>query len=62
MATNLEAGLLIDYYDLSFNGSQLKATLQPVKVKTGARSKAPDREVVTIEAGGKDVGSAVVEV
>jgi hypothetical protein len=62
VAKNLEAGLPIDYYNISFNGVQLNASLQPVSVKGGARASAPDREVVEIEAGGEDVGSAVVEV
>jgi hypothetical protein len=62
VAKNLEAGLPIDYYNISYNGAQLNAALQPVSVKGGARASAPGREIVEIEAGGQDIGSAVVDV
>lgn len=67
VARNLEAdaqgnGPGIDYYHLSFTGAQLQASLQPVNLKAGPRTAAPAREVVEIEAGGQDVGSAIVEV
>lgn len=67
VARNLEAdaqgsGPGIDYYHLSFNGPALNASIQPVVLKAGPRASAPAREIVEIEAGGQDVGSAIVEV
>jgi hypothetical protein len=52
----------IEYYHISFNGAQLQASLQPVNLKAGPRTQAPAREIVEIEAGGQDLGSAIVEV
>ena len=63
VAINLENNVSnLDYYYISFNGAPLNAVLQPVSVKTGVRASAPDREIIEIQAGGQDVGSAVVEV
>ena len=60
---NLESNIEnLDYYAITFNGAPLNAVLQPVTIKAGPRTSGPAREVVEIEAGGQDVGSAVIEV
>jgi len=52
----------IDYYYITANGAQLNVAVQPVNLKGGARGQAPAREIVEVQAGGVDVGSAVREV
>ena len=62
VAVNLEAAVPdLEYYHISVVG-QGNVTIQPVNVKAGPRTSAPAREIVEIEAGGQDVGSAIVEV
>ncbi len=48
--------LKLEYWNVNENGGAV--TLQKVTLKAGARSSAPLQEVVEIEAGGADVGSA----
>lgn len=60
IARNLATGLGIEYYHIVFD-SGLVATLASVALKTGTRVAAPAREVAEIAAGGRDVGSAIVD-
>lgn len=62
IAKNLAAGLLMDYYEIDTAPITFAVTLHPVSLKAGPRATAPDREIVEIEASGKVIGSAVMEV
>jgi hypothetical protein len=64
IARNLDGNLRpeYDYYAINYNGTNLQATLQPVTIKAGPRATAPTREIIELEAGGQDVGVAIVEI
>jgi hypothetical protein len=52
---------LIDYYQINVGPApNYPVSTHPVTLK-GARDPGPTTEVVTVEANGQDVGSAVVE-
>lgn len=54
---NVVKGVSVEYYEI--DAAPGSASLNSVAVKSGPRTRAPDREVVEIEANGRVVGSAI---
>lgn len=59
MTRNLNDSQNIDYYQINVVG-QGNVNLNPVNLKGGPRDPGPNTEVAVIEAGGQDIGSAIV--
>lgn len=63
VAANMESDVFAaDYYEIKTDPLTLVVTLHSVSLKTGARTKAPAREIAKIESDGAVVGSTVVDV
>lgn len=58
---NLEAGATIDYYLLQYSGPLLIVNAVPVVLSAAARDPGPATEIAVAQAGGSDVGTAIVE-
>lgn len=59
IAAQIERGDYIDYYSVEVNG--LVPSLVPATIKSGPRRREPAREIIDIEAGGRVVGSAIID-
>ena len=55
LAKNIEAGAEVEYFAINLTAQN--ATLKKATLKAGARTPAPAREIVEVEADGVVVGS-----